>query len=66
VLSIIPSRLIPKHMSRTITLFRRLLPALLLAGLTLASCQCRKDHDPQPKGKCGTSTTSTTKPGGNS
>lgn len=53
-------------MSRTITRFRRLLPALLLAGLTLASCQCRKDRDPQPKGKCGTSTTSNTKPGGNS
>lgn len=46
---------------------RRLLPALLLAGLTLASCQCRKDRDPQPKGKCGTpTTTGSTKPGGNS
>ncbi|WP_460549888.1 hypothetical protein [Hymenobacter daeguensis] len=53
-------------MRSTPTFFRRLVPALLLAGLTLASCQCRKDHDPKPKGQCGTPTTGTTKPGGNS
>jgi hypothetical protein len=56
----------PKPMRPTPTILRRLLPALLLAGLTLASCECRKDRDPKPKGQCGTPTASTTKPGGNS
>lgn len=42
---------------------RRLLPALLLAGLALASCAHRKDHDPRPRGKCGTHTPPPT-PGG--
>lgn len=50
---------------RTTTLFRRLLPALLLAGLALSSCECRKDGDPHPKNRCGTGTVSGTKPGGN-
>jgi len=43
---------------------RRLLPALLLAGLALSSCE-RKDHDPHPKGKCGSHTTPPPTPGGN-
>ncbi|MDO7845612.1 hypothetical protein Q5H92_04530 [Hymenobacter sp. M29] len=51
----------------TSTLGRRLLPALLLTSLTLASCGS-KDCDPCPKHKreCdkNTTTTSTTKPGG--
>ncbi|MBO2009011.1 hypothetical protein [Hymenobacter negativus] len=50
----------------TTTFSRLLLSALLLTGLTLASCQCRKDHDPKPKGQCGAPTSSSTKPGGNS
>lgn len=49
---------------RTTTLFRWLVPALLLAGLALSSCEHRKDGDPHPRnGRCG-STTSGTKPGG--
>ncbi|WP_210521097.1 hypothetical protein [Hymenobacter terricola] len=36
------------------TISRWLLPALLLAGLTLTSCGERKDCDPHPKNKCGT------------
>lgn len=51
----------------TTTLSRRLLPALLLTGLALASCG-RKDCDPRPKNKkeCdkNSDTTSPTKPGG--
>lgn len=47
------------------TFFRRLLPVLLLSSLALASCG-RKECDPRPKKKCGTPTSSTTKPGGNS
>lgn len=56
----------PRSLMRTATLFRGLVPALLLVGLTLSSCNCRKDDDPRPKkGKCGTKTTTTgTKPGG--
>ncbi|MBH8558849.1 hypothetical protein [Hymenobacter negativus] len=53
----------------TATFFRRLLPAMLLTSLALASCECRKDHDPRPnKGKCGSTAPSTTTPppGGNS
>ncbi|MCC3153109.1 hypothetical protein Q3A66_10090 [Hymenobacter sp. BT770] len=50
----------------TATLYRRLLPALLLAGLALSSCEHRKDCDPKPKGKCGTTAPSTTPPTGNS
>jgi hypothetical protein len=46
-------------------LLHRLLPALLLASLTLASCEHRKDCDPHPKKKCGT-TTAPPKSGGNS
>lgn len=50
------------------TFLRRLLPALLLAGLTLASCGLRKDCDPKPKNnKCGTpAATGSTTPGGHS
>ena len=52
----------------TATFFRRLLPALLLTSLALASCEGCKDHDPRPKGKCGSKapTSSTPAPGGNS
>ncbi|MDB5269310.1 MAG: hypothetical protein JWP58_2350 [Hymenobacter sp.] len=55
----------------TATFFRRLLPALLLTSLALASCERCKDHDPRPnnKGKCGSAaptTTTTTPPGGHS
>jgi hypothetical protein len=57
-------------MPATATLFRRLLPALLLAGLALTSCEHRKDCDPRPRNKCGTTTTTPVatppKPGGNS
>lgn len=48
------------------TPFRRLLPALLLVSLTLASCERCKDHDPRPKGKCGSHTPTPSKPTGNS
>ena len=51
------------------TFFRRLLPAVLLTSLALASCEHRKDHDPRPRGKCGNgspTTTSTSTPGGHS
>ena len=49
------------------TLFRRLLPALLLASLALASCERCKDNDPRPRGnKCGTTTPAQGQPGGNS
>ena len=44
--------------------FRRLLPALLLASLALASCNHRKDGDPRPKNKCGANKPPA--PGGNS
>ena len=52
----------------TATFFRRLLPALLLTSLALASCERDKDHDPRPKGKCGSTapTSSTPAPGGHS
>ncbi|UOQ96379.1 hypothetical protein MUN81_14110 [Hymenobacter sp. 5317J-9] len=54
-------------MHNTSTLLRRLLPALLLGSLALAACEHRKDCDPRPKNKCGsTQTSSGTKPGGNS
>ena len=50
----------------TATLFRRLLPAVLLLGsLALASCEGSKDHDPRPKGKCGAHSTPPPAPGGN-
>ena len=49
----------------TATFFRRLLlPALLFGSLALASCERGKDHDPHPKGKCG-SKAPTPPPGGN-
>ncbi|GAC1369081.1 MAG: hypothetical protein NVS3B25_09250 [Hymenobacter sp.] len=50
----------------TPTVFRRLLPALLLAGLVLTSCERHKECDPHPKTKCGTHTTAPPAPGGNS
>ena len=51
-------------MKLSATLFRRLLPALLLAGLVLSSCgEHRKAQDPRPKGKCGSGPAA---PGGNS
>ena len=40
---------------RTTTFLRRLLPALLLGSLALASCE-RKDHDPRPNNRCGSKT----------
>ena len=49
----------------TATFFRRLLPAVLLTSLVLASCEHRKDHDPRPKGKCGAHSTPPPAPGGN-
>ena len=54
----------PAYM-RTATFFRRLLPALLLTSLALASCEGCKDRDPRPKGKCGSHTTPPPAPGGN-
>lgn len=50
---------------RTATFFRLLLPALLLTSLALASCERCKDHDPRPKGQCGSHTTPPPAPGGN-
>ena len=50
-------------MKSSTTLLRRLLPALLLAGLALSSCEHRKAQDPRPKGKCGSGPAA---PGGNS
>ena len=50
-------------MFATAILFRRLLPALLLGGLALTSCEHRKDHDPRPRNRCGSSTPP--KPAGN-
>ena len=57
-----------KHLARmhTATFFRRLLPALLLTSLALASCERCKDHDPRPKGKCGSQAPTPSKPSGNS
>ncbi|MDB5235287.1 MAG: hypothetical protein JWR44_2280 [Hymenobacter sp.] len=49
-------------MRPTTTLFSRVLPALLLASLGLASCEHRKDCDPRPKNKCGTTTPAPTTP----
>jgi hypothetical protein len=57
----------PLAMRPNTTLFRRLLPALLLASLALASCERCKDNDPRPRGnKCGTTTPAQGQPGGNS
>ena len=56
-------------MKPSFTLFRRLLPVLLLGSLVLAACESGKDHDPRPKGKgnCGSKTTPPPPtPGGNS
>ena len=54
----------------TPTFFRRLVPALLLASLALASCGQCKDRDPRPRNsnKCGNGPTATppTMPTGNS
>ena len=52
----------------TATFFRRLLPAVLLGSLALASCEHDKDHDPHPRGKCNKTVPTTTTPpaGGNS
>lgn len=50
----------------TITFSRLLLPALLLASLALASCERCKDHDPRPKGKCGSQAPAPSKPSSNS
>ncbi|WP_345058886.1 hypothetical protein [Hymenobacter glaciei] len=44
----------------TATFFRRLLPAVLLTSLALASCEHSKDHDPRPRGKCGNNNPTTT------
>ena len=60
------TRQTPITMYAKTTFFRLLMPALLLTSLTLASCGRSKDCDPHPKGKCGTPTTSTPKPNGNS
>ncbi len=38
-------------MKKPATFPRRLLPALLLAGLALASCEQCKDRDPKPKSR---------------
>ena len=51
-------------MTTSATFLRRLLPALLLAGLALTSCEHRKDCDPKPRGKCGTQAPEPTKPSG--
>ncbi len=45
---------------------RRLLPALVVGALLLASCECRKDHDPRPRGKCGSSAPAPARPTGSS
>ena len=52
----------------TATFFRRLLPVVLFGSLALASCECRNDHDPRPRGKCNKTVPTTTTPpaGGNS
>jgi hypothetical protein len=52
-------------MHAPVLIFRRLLPALLLGSLALASCEHRKDHDPRPNGKCGSHTTPPPAPSGN-
>lgn len=50
----------------TATFFRRLLPALLLTSLALASCERCKDRDPRPKSKkCDNYPTPTPPPSGN-
>ncbi|MET4073772.1 hypothetical protein [Hymenobacter sp. UYCo722] len=53
----------------TATFFRRLLPVVLLTSLALASCERCKEHDPRPRGNCGSKMPTTTTPpasGGNS
>ena len=49
----------------TATFFRRLLPVVLLGSLALASCEGCKDHDPRPRGKCGSHTAPPPAPGNN-
>ena len=50
----------------TITFSRLLLPALFLTSLAQASCERCKDHDPRPRGKCGSQAPAPSKPSGNS
>ena len=50
----------------TATFFRRLLPAVLLTSLALASCEGCKDRDPRPRNKCGSQAPAPSRPNGNS
>ena len=52
-------------MRTPVTILRRLLPALLLMSLALASCERHKEHDPRPKSKCGSSNPAPPNPGSN-